>query len=81
MVPWSKLIYPLNGLWTAAPVAAYPQLHAFALKQGAEFYLVEMDGSVPVEQIMGAPPGLKFVTMYRSPQSGYTVAVYRFTPL
>jgi hypothetical protein len=81
MVPWSKLIYPLNGLWTAAPVAEYPQLHAFALRQGAEFYLVEMDGSVPVEQITETPPGLKYVTLYRSPQSGYTVAVYRFTSL
>jgi len=78
MVPWSKLIYPLNGLWTAAPVAEYNQLHAFAMQQGAEFYLAEMDGSVPEKQIEEAPPGLKFVTMYRSPQSGYTVAVYRF---
>ncbi len=81
MVPWSKLIYPLNGLWTAAPVADYPRLHAFAVRQGAEFYLEEMDGSVPVEQIKATPPGLTFVTMYRSPQSGYTVAVYRFDPL
>jgi len=81
MVPWSKLIYPLNGLWTAAPVAEYPRLHAFAERQGAEFFLVEMDGSVPATQIEEAPPGLKFVTMYRSPQSGYTVAVYRFVPL
>lgn len=78
MVPWSKLIYPLNGLWTAAPVAEYNQLHAFALRQGAEFFLVETDGSVPEKQIEATPPGLKFVTMYRSPQSGYTVAVYRF---
>ncbi len=81
MVPWSKLIYHLNGLWTAAPVAEFSRLHAFALSQGAEFYLVEMDGSVPVKQIEETPPGLRFVTMYRSPQSGYTVAVYRFTPL
>ncbi|HXE97975.1 MAG TPA: glycosyltransferase family 39 protein [Dongiaceae bacterium] len=81
MVPWSKLIYPLNGLWTAAPVAEYPRLHAFALRQGAEFYIAEMDGNVPDEKIKSAPPGLKFVTMYRSPQSGYTVAVYRFMPL
>ena len=78
MVPWSKLIYHLNGLWTAAPVADYPRLHAYALKQGAEFYLVEMDGSIPAKQIEEAPPGLRFVTMYRSLQSGYTVAVYRF---
>lgn len=81
MVPWSKLIYPLNGLWTAAPVAEYPRLHDFALQQGAEYFLVEMDGSVPMKQIKETPPGLKYVTMYRSPQSGYTVAVYRFTPL
>ncbi len=81
MVSWSKLVYPLNGLWTATPVANYPQLHTFALQQGAEFFLVEMDGSVPVKQIEETPPGLKYVTMYRSPQNGYTVAVYRFIPM
>ncbi|MBK5274032.1 MAG: glycosyltransferase family 39 protein [Desulfuromonadales bacterium] len=81
MVPWSKLIYPLNGLWTAMPVAEYPRLHAYAERQGAEYFLVEMDGSVPVKQIEETPPGLKYVTMYRAPQSGYTVAVYRFVPL
>lgn len=79
MVSWSKLIYPLNGLWTAMPVAEYPRLHSYALNQGAEYLLVEMDGSVPTRQIEEAPPGLRYVTMYRSPQSGYTVAVYRFT--
>jgi 4-amino-4-deoxy-L-arabinose transferase-like glycosyltransferase len=78
---WSKMVYPLNGLWTAMPVAEYSQLHAFAVQQGAEFLLVELDGSVPAKQIEETPLGLKFVTMYRSPQSGYTVAVYRFTPL
>ncbi len=81
MVAWSKLIFPLNGLWTAMPVAEYPRLHAFALKQGAEFLLAEMDGSVPDKQLEEAPPGLTYVTRYRSPQSGYTVAIYRFVPL
>jgi hypothetical protein len=81
MVPWSKLIYHLNGLWTAAPVAEYPQLYSFAMRQRAEFYLIEMDGSVPMNQIVEAPPGLKYVTLYRSPESNYTVAVYRFVSL
>ena len=81
MVPWSKLIYPLDGLWTATPVAEYPRLHAFAVSQGAEFLLAEIDGTVPVDEVTKTPPGLNFVTMYRSPQSGYTVAIYRFTPL
>jgi len=81
MVPWSKLIYPLDGLWTAMPVAEYPRLHEFALQQGAEFFLVETDGAAPMSQIAQTPPGLKYVTMYRSPQNGYTIAVYRFMPL
>ena len=82
MVPWSKLIYPLNGLWTAMPVAEYPQLHAFAEKEGAEYLLVERDNAASAEQLMEtAPPGLKFVTMYRSPTSDYAVVVYRFTTL
>jgi energy-coupling factor transporter transmembrane protein EcfT len=81
MVPWSKLIYPLDGLWTAMPVADYPRLHEFALRQGAEYFLVEMDGNAPLNQIVQSPPGLKYVTMYRSPENGYTIAVYRFMPL
>ena len=81
MVPWTKLIYPLNGLWTAMPIAEYPRLHAFAVKEGAEFLLVERDGTATVEQLMETPPGIKFVTMYRSPSSDYAVVVYRFTPL
>lgn len=81
MVSWSKLVYHLNGLWTAMPVAEYPKLHAFAVRQGAEFFLVELDGSVPAKQIEEPPPGLNYVTTYRSPLSGYTVAVYRFEPL
>ncbi len=81
MVPWSKLIYHLNGLWTAAPVADYAKLRAFALSQGAEFYVVEMNGPVSIEEITNVPPGLRFETVYRSPQSGYSVVVYRFTPI
>jgi 4-amino-4-deoxy-L-arabinose transferase-like glycosyltransferase len=81
MVPWSKLIYHLNGIWTAMPVAEFPRLHAFAMQQGAEYLLVEMDGAFTVNQIAESPPGLKYATMYRSPQNGYTVAVYRFIPL
>lgn len=81
MVPWSKLIYPLNGLWTATPVADYPRLYAYALQQGAEFFLVELDGVIEAKQIEDAPPGMKFVTLYQSPESSYKVAVYRFMPL
>jgi hypothetical protein len=81
MVPWSKLIYHLNGLWTATPIADYEKLHAFALSQGAEYYLIEMDSSIPIEEITNVPPGLRFETIYRSSQSDYTVGVYSFTPM
>ena len=82
MVPaFSKLIYPLNGFWTATPVADYERLHAYAISEGAEYFVAELDGSVPIEKITTVPPGLRFETMYRSPESGYTVAVYRFTRL
>jgi 4-amino-4-deoxy-L-arabinose transferase-like glycosyltransferase len=82
MVPaFSKLIYHLNGFWTATPVADYEKLHAYAISEGAEYFIAELDGSDPIEKITSVPPGLRFETMYRSPESGYTVAVYRFTPL
>ena len=82
MVPaFSKLIYPLNGFWTATPVADYERLHGYAIGEGAEYFVAELDGSVPIEEITTVPPGLKFETMYRSPESGYTAAVYRFIPM
>lgn len=82
MVKWSKLIYPLNGLWTAEPVVSdYRRLYNYARQQGAEFLLVEMSASAAAEELAAAPPGLKFVTMYRSPDIDYGVAVYRFTPI
>jgi hypothetical protein len=80
MVPWSKLIYHLDGLWTAAPIAEYERFHAFALSQGAECYLAETNNTVPIEKLTEVPPGLRFETIYRSPQSDYAVAVYKFIP-
>ncbi len=82
MVPaYSKLIYHLNGLWTAEPVADFEKLHAFAIREGAEYYIAELNGPVPMEEVTKVPQGLRFETMYRAPESGYTVVVYRFTPL
>ena len=79
--PFSKLISPLNGLWTASPVADYERLHAYAISQGTDYYIAELDEPVPIEKITTVPPGLRFEIMYRSPDSGYTVAVYKFIPM
>ncbi len=79
--PFSKLIYPLNGLWTATPVADYERLHAYAISQGTDYYIAELDEPVQIESLAEVPPGLRFEIMYRSPDSGYTVAVYKFIPM
>ncbi len=81
MVRWLKLNYHLNGLWTAEPVADYEKLYSYAIRQGAEYYVVESDGTIPVEEIAKAPSGFRFDAIYRSPQSGYTIAIYRITSI
>jgi len=80
MVRWSKLIYYLNGFWTAEPVADYFSLLQYARREGAEYYLREVPSNVPAPELAAAtPPGLAFVTLYRAPDTGFSVAVYRFT--
>lgn len=82
MVRWSKLIYFLNGLWTAEPVADYFSLLQYAHREGAEYYLREVPPDVPLSELATTvPPGLAFATLYRSPDTGFSVAVYRFTAL
>ena len=82
MVSWNKLIYFLNGLWTAEPVTDYYSMLQYAHREGAEYYLSEVPSNVPLSELVtAAPPGLAFVTLYRSPDTGFSVAVYRFTAL
>ena len=78
MVAWNKMIYELDGLWTADPVADLPAKLEYARRNRVDYYLMEFSASQisPVE-IMLPPPGLALDTVYQSPDSDYCVAVYR----
>jgi 4-amino-4-deoxy-L-arabinose transferase-like glycosyltransferase len=78
MVSWNKMIYYLDGLWTAEPIANFPDMMRFAISNNVEYIVRESATS----EMSGAdlemvPPGLKLAAVYRSPRIDYTVAFYR----
>lgn len=77
MVPWSKIIYYLDGFWTAFPVAGYPEVLAFARRHGVDYVVMELPGEYDLREVENAPPGMAFADLYRSATSSYAVAFYR----
>ena len=79
MAAWSKIIYYLDGSWTALPVAEYQDLLAYARLNGVDFVVVELAG----EQSRLAPeqaPGLEVAARYLSSTYPYAVVFYRVLP-
>ncbi len=79
MVPWSRLVYWLDGYWTALPVAPLAEALAYGRAHGAEYLVEEMAQEVPSDQALAAstPFGLELAAVYRSESSPYAVAFYR----
>lgn len=80
MVPWSKIVYYLDGLWTAWPVADYPQLLDYARRNEADYLVVEMVGEGSMAEPEKPPYGLELAGLYRSDSSPYAAAFYRLVP-
>ncbi|MDU0457676.1 MAG: glycosyltransferase family 39 protein [Geobacteraceae bacterium] len=77
MVPWNKMIYYLDGIWTAEPVADYFTQLQYARKNGVEYIVREFFDSVTDDELKMAPPGISLATVYRSQRINYGVAFYR----
>lgn len=78
MVPWSRIVYYLNGLWTPYPVADFSDVLVFARNNRADYIVVEMVGDIaPLEVLVRTPGGIEFAELYRSSSSPYAVAFYR----
>lgn len=77
MVPWNKMIYYLDGLWTAAPVADYFNLLQYARKNGVEYIVSEVGGDTSDSDLAAVPPGVSLAAVYRSERINYAVAYYR----
>ncbi len=80
MVIWSKIVYYLDGLWTAWPVAAYPELMAYARRNEVDFLVVELVGQESMGEPEPPPPGLELAGIYRSADAPYAAAFYRLVP-
>ncbi|HEY6837882.1 MAG TPA: glycosyltransferase family 39 protein [Geobacteraceae bacterium] len=74
MVPWSRLVYYLDGYWTALPVAGIGEIVAYARREKVELLALEMGGEGEAPPPL---PGFELVDLYRAESYPYAVAFYR----
>jgi hypothetical protein len=82
-IPWSRLVYYLDGYWIAAPMADYPSQLAYLWKHRAEFVVTELTGVEALEtldQERVAPPGMEFAGEYVSTEYPYVARFYKLVP-
>jgi 4-amino-4-deoxy-L-arabinose transferase-like glycosyltransferase len=77
LVPWSRIVYYLDGYWTPMPVAALEDILMFGRRNGAQLLVLEMNADVPDAELTRPIPGLALVDVYRSDTVPYAVAFYR----
>jgi 4-amino-4-deoxy-L-arabinose transferase-like glycosyltransferase len=77
-MPWSKLVYYLDGFWVASPMAPYAAQLSYLWRHRAEFVVIEiMGGAGEGELALAPPPGMAFAGLYQSPDVEYTALFYR----
>lgn len=78
MLPWNKMIYYLDGLWTAEPVTDFSSMMTFAVNNKVEYIIREAAQSdISVADMANAPPGLRLAAVYQSPRIDYAVLFYQ----
>jgi len=78
MVSWNKMIYYLDGLWTALPVASLAEIHAYAVRNRVDLLVLEVfEPAFPDSALAFAAPGFALDSTYHSDSSTYRVAFYR----
>lgn len=79
MAKWSKLIYYLNGFWTAFPLAPYDKVLGYAKEHKVDYIVVESKDPEEMLRLKKPPPGLELVEILESRQYVYMVAFYKLT--
>lgn len=78
MIPWSRLIYYLNGLWTALPVAEPEEIYIYALRNKVDVLVIEgPDPSISDSDLADGAPGFTLDSIYHSETTPYRVAFYK----
>jgi hypothetical protein len=76
MVRWSKVIYYLNGFWTAFPVADHANVLGYAKKHNVDYIVYEIRNETEMT-VDREKPGLELVDVIKSDQYLYMLAFYR----
>lgn len=78
MVSWNKMIYYLDGLWTALPVATPNEIYAYAIRNRVDLLVFEVtQPEIPDMELISAAPGFALDSIYHSDSFPYRVAFYR----
>ncbi|MBI1920711.1 MAG: glycosyltransferase family 39 protein [Geobacter sp.] len=78
MAQWSKIIYFLDGFWTAFPVAPLPEVLTYGKAHGVDFMVVELiDEQIDDNALAQMVPNTLLAGVYRSEQTPYVAAFYR----
>ncbi len=81
MVPWNKLIYHLNGLWTALPVAEPSEVYQYALRNQVDLLVLEgINPTIPDAALTDVVYGFTLDSVYHSEKTLYRVAFFRPIP-
>lgn len=80
--PWSKIVYHLDGKWTAEPIAPPHEVHRFARKRNVEIVVKEGVGEgYGRNDFLFPPPGFALLDLYVSPTAPYIVGFYAPVPV
>jgi len=80
MAAWSKIVYHLDGLWTALPVAGNEEVIDYARRNGVDFIVEEVVGEQNMAEPEGLATGLRLAAHYRSDSYPYAVNFYQVLP-
>lgn len=80
MTYWSKLVYYLDGRWTALPVASLSDTIAYARKHKVDYIVREGGGAVWENEMVtsvNSETDLNLAAIYREPYSEYRVVFFK----
>ena len=79
MISWSPIVYYLEGIWTARPVASAKEQFDYARKHGVEYFVLDVVNPQITAEEMSDQAGLQLVGLYRSASTPVKVGFYRLT--
>jgi len=77
MVMWSKLVYYLDGYWTALPMASIADIRSYAIANRVDYIVFEARTSDEMAAMEKPIPGLELVETIASQNFYYKLAFYR----